>query len=247
MTTISKFYLHDAATADAGTLPGATTVSLTSPTQTATEASTNRSMDAAIGPGQTSQAVSTTATKSTQGSWYRRFLSAPIAAQTFANNASYTYQVGYSQSNTNSAINSGNLCLAVWRPSTGAVVGRIYDSVNSTAGGNTTNTTQQVGGLGFSGAAVTSQDGDILVLEVWTANAQSMATSYTNTVFYDGTTESSTTNEAAFIEFTSAAVTMQSTAFVPRHPAINHQDPGLLFRRFWEGWTRKSSGVLVPG
>lgn len=246
MTTISKFYLHDAATSDTGTLPGATTVSAATPTQTATGASTNRSMDGAVGSGQTSQAVSTTATKSTQSSWYRRFLSAPIAAQTFAAGVITNYEVGYSQSNTNSAINAGNLCLAVWRPLTGAIVGRIVDNIPTTAGGDTASTTQQANGLGLLSAEVTAQDGDILVAEIWTANAQSMATSYTNTVFYDGTTEASTTNEAAFILFPSP-VTMQSTTRIPRYPAVNHQNPGLLFRRFWEGWTRKPSGVLVPG
>ena len=43
-------------------------------------------------------------------------------------------------------------------------------------------------------------DGDILVVELWAENTQGNSTSRTNTIYYDGTTEGSTTSNAAFLQ-----------------------------------------------
>src|SRR5689334_3644540 len=100
MTT--KFYFHDAATTNTGTLPSTSTVQqLPSPQQSATGAATNRSMDGTIGPGQTSAAVTTSAVTSTQTSFFRRFLSPPLLAQTIANQ-NLTLSLAASESNANS-------------------------------------------------------------------------------------------------------------------------------------------------
>ena len=50
-----------------------------------------------------------------------------------------------------------------------------------------------------STTAVTLQDGDILVFEAWDSCTQGMSTAYTDTYYYDGTTEDSTTTNAAYL------------------------------------------------
>jgi hypothetical protein len=199
---VLKFYLHDAATSDTGTLPGAA-ASVSTITPDVIGSGVNRSMDATIGVLQTSRLINTIArTTPTQGGLIARFLSAPIAAQTFADQA-IDVRLGASEASTNSNF-LPTYCLVVWRPGTGAVVGRIRDNpstggVGTEPGTTETNTLVQV----FTSTPVTSQDGDVLVLELWRfPGTQAMATTYANTAFYDGTVEGSTTTNAAYLLFT---------------------------------------------
>lgn len=195
----TKFYWHDVATSNAGTLPGTgISVSVTTPTQIGS--GVNRSMDAAIGGAQTSRLITTLAQTGTQSAMIARFLSAPIAAQTIASQT-ITVRLGASEANANSDF-LPLAVIAVWRPGTGALVGRIADLVSSGStepGTGETAISFQI--LATNGIVVL--DGDVLVFEIWrAANTQVMATAYTNTVFYDGTTEGSTTSNAAHVEFT---------------------------------------------
>jgi hypothetical protein len=93
----------------------------------------------------------------------------------------------------------------VWRPGTGTVVGRIWDSLG---GGNSTTepavaATEESADAALNGTtSVTAQDGDVLVCELWRdGTVQGMGTAYTNTVFYDGTTEGSASTNAAYLLF----------------------------------------------
>jgi hypothetical protein len=210
MASISRFYFHDATTSDTGTLPGATTIdTTTSPSQTATGASTNRSMDANLGASQTSIALTSLANTSAQPSWFRRFLSAPIGAQTISNAQTVTIACGASESSTNSnfLVNAG---VYVWRPSGGgSLVGSLTPQNwgGPAAAEPSTAETWVTGSVGSESASVTSQDGDVLVVEIWRdSSTQSMSTAYTNTFFYDGTTETSASNAASYIDFSTAIV-----------------------------------------
>ncbi len=199
-----KWYLHDAATADAGTLPGAGTTTTGSATTTVTGASTNRSLDNTPGAGQTSVAFASAAATA-QSQWVRRFCSGPIGGQSLlTTSAGFQLHYAAQQSNTNANFAPGACCV-IWRPSTGVVVGRFVDigamglgqalggTVEAWPGSNSANTT-----------AVTVLDGDIIVVEVWNNNPQGMTTSYTDTFYYDGTTEGSSSTAASFIEFANA-------------------------------------------
>lgn len=228
-----KWYLHDAATTDTGTLPGATTLSVIAiPDVTATNASSNLSMTPTIGGGpQQDISLTTLATKSTQRNWFRRFVSAPIGVQTFPSFLSDNYVLhgAVQQSNTNS-VPILAAALFVWRPSGGgSLVGAVWDFTASGFCTAPTGTGEEAktSSSGSSGSNVTSANGDILVLEIWCVNTQSMATAYVNHIFYDGTTEDSTTTNAAYLLFPNTVV-MASTVYQPRHPGINHQNPGIL-------------------
>lgn len=207
MPSISKFYLHDAATADTGTLP-AVTSSIS--TRGNAETTPNKSMDDVAGSAQTSATISTSASTIQQFHKLARFLSAPLTAQTISAQ-NWTFRIAAAESNANSNMFLG-LSIAVWRPSTGALVGRIFDgpgagtSLGTEPG--TTETAEAV--MTVSGSAVTAQTGDILVVEIWTVSTQAMATSYTQTVYYDGATEGSATDQAAYVAPTTAV-----SMFVP--------------------------------
>jgi hypothetical protein len=163
-------------------------------------------MDATISAvAQTSLAYATDNVTSAQRQPLLCFVSPPLAAQTIAAQ-NLTFSIGVSQSNTISTFRV-TAALSVWRPSTGALVGRIFDGPTAAlSSGFAPGTTQLNLSYSISSSfvtAVTVQVGDVLVLEVWRDNTvQTMGTSYTNTLFYDGTTEASTTNNAAFFSFT---------------------------------------------
>ncbi len=161
---------------------------------------TNKSMDGTIGVSQTSLAYATDNTSATdQKQPLVRFLGPLIAAQTISAQ-SVSYHAGVQQSNTNSVFQAW-CCIGVWRPGTGALVGMLHDNIAIGAMA-ASGTGETAGSNSVISASVTAQDGDILVLEVWRNNsAQTMATSYTDTVYYDGTTEDSTTSNAAYLLF----------------------------------------------
>jgi hypothetical protein len=219
VTDISKFYVHRTATSDTGTLPAAgASVSATTPRVILD--GTNYSMDATIGAGaETSKVLTTIADTAAQASLLVRFLSDPIAAQTIA-----AQTVTFDLSRVESNANSNFACLAViavWRPTGGSVVGRIADLALNL--GLNSSTTKAAGSASQTSTSVTAANGDILVLEVWRdATVQAMATAYTNSYFYDGTTESSITSEASFISFTTP-ITMSGGGAPAEQPV--HRNP----------------------
>jgi hypothetical protein len=201
LPSITKFYLHQAVTTATGTLPGATSyVSAQAPA--ASTSLTNRSMDGTVGTSQSSSAITTLANTSAQPTPIARFISAPIAAQTIAQQNFIVHAAG-SDSNTNSNF-GGIWSLVVWRPSTGAIVGRMADN-NQQSSMNFNFTTQTAANntsLLATTNSVVAADADLIIIEMWRDSiAQGMATAYTNTLFYDGTTEDSTTSNAAYLLF----------------------------------------------
>lgn len=208
----TKFYFHRATTGVTGTLPATNVVlgasgnaatwtpGVTNGTAT-TPLLTNRVMDPTISTvAQTSLAYATGAVTTNQKQPLLRFISPPIQAQTFAAQLLQIYG-GISCSNTASVF-SYTFILGIWRPSTGAAIGAIYNGVGAS---NTTAATTSEANQGFAGVSSvvqTSLAGDVLVLEIWRTHiVQTMGTSYTNTYFYDGQTEQSASNNAAVLIF----------------------------------------------
>jgi hypothetical protein len=199
----TKFYLLDGATTDTGTLPSgfaaADDASLTSSVNVS-GADTNRTASTTISgtAGQRSGVLTTLANVNAQPSLLRRFVSDPIAAQTIG-----VQTLGYGCATSESSTNSDFLAqfrVSLWRPGTGALVGFLTFGTTSPEA-----TTSEVWISGNIAAATTSRtalDGDIIVIEAWRpVTVQLMATAYTNTFFYDGTTEGSATTPASFINF----------------------------------------------
>lgn len=210
-----KFYTHDATTTVSGTLPGSTTLNTSSPNVTASGASTNRAMDGTIGTSQVSAALTTLASTSAQKNWARRHISPPLKAGTYGS-GTWTFSDAQSESNANSNLQAA-IGVWFWRPSTGAKVGTVANVTQTTQLEPGTTETARSGTI--SGSNVTILDGDVLVVETWGFNTQGNATARTNTWFYDGTTEASSTSNAAFI---------QAPADIPLQPVNTTVTPGVL-------------------
>lgn len=216
MATISKFYLHDAATTNTGTMPTGAFQFGADVTGDAAGALTARSANAVIGALQTSATITSNADVLAQKWGYRRFVSAPLVAQTFAT-ADGNWTFSYARSENNLNHNQAVICfVSAWRPSTGARVGAGGLSITGAEPGSAaTQLAESV--TGVWGTSVTILTGDILVFEVADNFTQAMATAYTSTFFYDGTTEASATTCASFIT-PPAALTLEtpSLAHSPR-------------------------------
>jgi len=184
-----KFYLHDANSSVAGTLPTTKQSSLTS-AQTVPGASTPRVMNGTIGTstGPVTVAINTNATTSAQPTWFRTWVSPPLAAGTYGA-GSWHLNGGYSEANAASNFFTG-MCIYFWRPGTGAMVGTRICDVTTASSAVEAFTAFSICDITVTGANVTIQNGDVLVVEWWRENTtQSMGTAYNNTIYYDGTTE----------------------------------------------------------
>ena len=140
---------------------------------------TERSLSTSRGSGQQTLNWTTAASTAQQSYYLRRFSSPALAAQTISS-GSWSYYFIAAESNAAANIYH-RLSVYVWRPGTSSVVGFVYDATADL--GVEVNNTGQSGT--FSGSSVTAQDGDILVCELWAVATQSMATSYTGTIYYD--------------------------------------------------------------
>jgi hypothetical protein len=213
VTTISKFYLLDAASPNGGTLPGSLQAirvghSGSASDGDATGARTAR--DAIDAHGSSNPDIDTTITSLantiTQSWGHRRFVSRPLAAQTIANGGTWTFS--YARSESNTAHNQAIQCTVyVWRPSTGAQVGTGECSFAGTEPASaSTETAESITANWLT--AVTLQDGDVLVFDIATNFVQSMSTSYTESFSYNGTTDASATTCASFVTPPSALTTL---------------------------------------
>lgn len=239
----TKFYFHDAATTVGGTLPSVSPA-LDPPSVTAAGGQTNRSMTETIGAGQTSASLTTLAQTTQQSNLFRRFISDPIAAQTIASQT-LTISVGALEANAASDMfEAGSSSIYIWRPGTGAIVNNLVANFFGIL--NEPGTSQTHCTITGSSTSRTSQDGDVIVFELWSIQSQSMGTAYNNQVFYDGTTEGSTSNIASYLNFANT-ITFASVARVPRSPGV---DSG--FGHFCKAhqairrWRHGEYGILVP-
>ena len=205
----TKLYLHreGVGTLPTGTLPSSEQSTLTADANLFDneDGSENRSMNTTVsGSAQTSLTNTSTGDTNAHNYYIARWVS-PVLNQTSV--SANTWTVEFAASEGNAAANfprSGAGVMYVnayvWKPSNGTKYGTILDG-NSNADGEEAGTTQTVISYTFSGAAVNSlTSGDAcIVFEMWAQVTQANGTARAQTVFYDGTTENSTSNEAAFI------------------------------------------------
>lgn len=157
------------------------------------------------------------------------FISNPLTAQTIAAQ-SVTCQLGFGASSTVSAF-QWQWFLGVYRPATGTLVATLRARTASSSATSTTSVVNSA--LTNTISAFTTQEGDVLVLEIWrNTTVQTMATSYTNSIVYDGSTEggASSTN-AAFLNFTNNVTLYTPTTPVDTYGAAVMATSGL--QHYW--------------
>jgi hypothetical protein len=144
--------------------------------------------------------ITSLATTAHTDQYIGRFTSRKLAAQTIAAN---TWTAGLMALETNTGANSlHQLSVYVWRPTTSSVVGYIYDAHTDLGVEWLAGLDGQV--LNFSGAAVTAEQGDVLVMELWRHTAaQGAATAWAQTHNYNSyvdVTGSTTADPASYLE-----------------------------------------------
>jgi hypothetical protein len=190
MTTV--LYFHALSSTVSGTLPS-TEQSTNTPGASFDLGTVNRSMDTTKGTTATSLTKAIAATAG-EKIYVTKFVSQPldssstsITANTWTYSASYFANSGsptWPTTTTGGSVGKIPSTLYVWRPSTGALVGKIFD-------GDSTTTTSYIGSVQstgivvqFTGSSVTATTGDVLIFEAWgTGDA---ATSAAYSYRYDG-------------------------------------------------------------
>lgn len=203
----TKLYLHNAANDQSGTYPSGEQSAQT-PDWTTAGGATLRKMDTTIGTAQASLAGTTAAVTTLQRGLLGMWTSPPLAgAQTVGRPNLPVFNVADKESNNAANFWANSLNAYVWRPSTGAKVGTIVDGAAASKGGTEGGTSETVTHLtNLDPVAVSAADGDVIICESWGVHTQSMATAYTATLYYDGTTENTTedasvSNHASYISF----------------------------------------------
>lgn len=196
MTT--TLYLHSATDSSTG-LPTAEQSTLTANDNFEADQTTNRVMNRTKGSAQTSLANSSTAATGNKKYYVARWISPKIAQTSIAANT-WTYNFAAKESNASANFPvSGTTGAAVyvnayvWRTSTQAVVGTIRDNTTNNNYKEYTNERSQHGT--FTGAQVlsTTPGDDVIILEAWFSITQAASTSYTQTFYFDGGTQTDAT------------------------------------------------------
>jgi hypothetical protein len=196
----TKLYLHLASQTSTGTLPQ--TCQLGSYAghimHTGSDAATtNRAMDTTIGTTQSSITTTSIADVLAHEYYFAKWVSPPLNQTNVAANT-WTFNLAVSSSSGSAHFGIGiRINNYVWRPSTNALVGWIIkDSPSPTGFANVTvvNQEQAENGTATGGASVNCAVGDVIVFELWITVTQSATTSFTDKIFFDGTTENHTTN-----------------------------------------------------
>jgi len=193
--------------------PMSTTTEFISSTPLAIPAATAykmRTMNTTIGTAQASLPLTTWAGSTFQNNFIGFFASEPLAGAQTVGGGTMIFNIADLEANLASNWWTNGLCVYVWRPSTGAIVGFVRDYQGVSLGGlePTAASSEQVTHItDITTSAVSAQSQDVIVCEIWVTATQGMATAYANQVFFDGTTVNTTenaavTSQASFIEFT---------------------------------------------
>lgn len=203
----TRLFLHAAANALSGTFPTAEQSVTFSARYVATGGNTLRTMDSLTGVSQTTLIASLSASGTYQV-FFGHFCSPTLASdQTIGSGAqTLTLNLGLDTSLTSTSATAVATNLYIWRPSTGAKVGTVYDGIMNPID-IASGTTQRTWNTTISAAAsVSALAGDVIIVECWRLVKPTAATARSVRMYYDGTVVSTTqsatsSNHAAFLDF----------------------------------------------
>jgi hypothetical protein len=196
MTT--TLYLHAATSTVTGTLPS-TQQSTQSVTVTGggEDVTANKTMDTTVGTSQVSIATGSTRVTSNANAFVARFVSLPLSTTSISANT-WTVSFGRKSSRSGADYAGGSTgkvpaALFIWRPSTGAKISAIFDTVCSNTSAVNGTTTEKSSIATYTGSAGTAAVGDVLIYEQLGAIV-TPGTSSSGTFYYDGTTAQASDN-----------------------------------------------------
>jgi hypothetical protein len=201
----TRLYFRDTTNDLTGTFPAGEQSTLTA-TYNGSKAASLRKMIKTIGAAQTSSAGTTLNSTALQSGFMAYFVSDPFKIAPSGSGGPITLNVAVLE--TNNAVNLTTLYWNIyfWRPSTGSLVSTVTESSTTfTEPGQNTEEVWHSQILSDYTISGVNAD-DVIVCEVWFRHTQAMATSYSTSLYYDGTTVNTTsgstvTNHASFIEF----------------------------------------------
>lgn len=210
----TKIYLHDATNDQAGTYPSGEQSNYPSygggQSYVMTGASSIRKMNSSIGSAQVSPTFTTLNNQTLQEVFLRMWTSRPLDGNQTVGGGNFTLNLAHAESNNNVNLFRYGVNIYVWRPSTGAKIGTVKALLGAFCIVGTepssANSERVWHVAGTSSSAISALDGDVIIFELYVDFAQGMSTSYTGTLYYDGTTGNTTanaavSNHASFIEF----------------------------------------------
>lgn len=207
----TKLYFHDVANDLAGTFP-ASAIGQT-PNWTVAGAQTLKKMNLTIGTGQVQKTGTSIATITAQWCLLGRFVTPELAAGSIGG-STLTSVVNFAALETNLSMDhceDVRLDMIVWRPSTGTNLGTLVTSASTYTGDVeplAANSERVIQGRRTGvPSPITLQDGDVLMVEIWSRHIQAAANAYDGSFYFDGTTENLTANSvvtdhAGFLELT---------------------------------------------
>jgi hypothetical protein len=208
----TRLYLHSSASPISG-LPSNEQSTLTTSDSFEVTQSANRIMTTTIGTSQTSLSNISAPTQNPTNYYVGRWVSPALHQTTSisANTWTLNFAAAQSDANANFPVSGNSKALYVnayvWRPSTSLRVGTIRDGVTNTSYDEpSAPSTEKCMHGTFAGSAVSGvQDGDVLIVEMWAQVQQGADTSYSQTVYFDGTSVTTTpnatvSNHASFLE-----------------------------------------------
>ena len=226
---MTKLYLHAATSTDTGSFPinrhGGTAPTLQggfSPWQDgqpgADSASLQRSMDTNKGSSQTSIAITTIATTASETYYFAKWLSPPLYQSSIAANTwTLNYAIAESSLSAN-FIGVSSCYIYVWRPSNATNVGVIASNLTGSGEAEPTSiNTEMFENETISGSAVSGvQWGDVIIFELWSRVTQASATAFTDTFYFDGSTENTGTSGTTTVSDQASYIsTPENLSFMP--------------------------------
>lgn len=194
----TKLYLLSAANPLTGTFPTTEQSSQTA-SWSMTGASSLLAMRSTKGTAQGSFSGASLASTSPQIAFCGYFASDTLDVDQSVGGAGQTLTLNIANRETSLSMNFGadlRCNVYVWRPSTGAKVGTICDCVVMTgdAEPSASGSTRVNNATTTSTSTVSALAGDVIICEIWQFHTQAAATSYTGSVYANGTVETLTTN-----------------------------------------------------
>jgi hypothetical protein len=149
--------------------------------------------------------------------YYGHFVAPPLAA---AVTLSSDVVLSFARSVADTALNftAAAAEIYVWRPSTGSVVGVLRKADRSRVGGAPTAASTEQASYGTSTVdSVSAQPGDQIVVDWYGRQDNTSAASYSTTVYYDGATDTGTTDNATVSDFAAYVQFGETLSFAQAH------------------------------
>lgn len=217
----TKLYLLSAANPLAGTFPTSEQSSQTA-SWSMTGASSLLAMRGTKGTAQGSFSGASLASTSPQIAFCGYFASDTLDVDQSVGGGGQTLTLNIANRETSLNMNFGSdlRCnVYIWRPSTGAKVGTICDCVVMTGDAEPSGSalTKVNNATTTATSTVSALAGDVIICEIWQFHTQGAASSYTGSVYANGTTETLITNttvtsHASFLSFSADTLTFGTPA-----------------------------------